>query len=118
MKGPNSTRLLSRLSSPVRVWWLARRARGKLRVRTFLCVLLLMIESVTAVLLLCALAIFWNFSSELSNFETTISDNREPVSTKIWSEDGVLLGKLESENRQPILIKDLGGSKVVDATVA
>jgi len=83
-----------------------------------LALLLLLVETAIALVLVCALAIFWNFSTDLNNFQSVISENREPVSTKIWSEDGVLLGKLEVENRQPIVLKDLGKSRVIDATIA
>lgn len=96
----------------------AQRANWKKRLKTALAVLLLAVETVIALILVAALAIFWNFSSELSNFESIISESHEPVSTKIWSEDGVLLGKLEIENRQPITLPELGKSPVVDATIA
>src|SRR5258708_3298212 len=85
----------------------------KKRIKTAFALLLLTVETAVALVLVCALAIFWNFSTELANFESVISDSREPVSTKIWSEDGVLLGKLEAENRQPIILRDLGKSPVV-----
>jgi penicillin-binding protein 1A len=95
-----------------------RRPSWKKRIKTAFAVLLLLIETAIALGLVCALAVFWNFSTELSSFETIISDSREPVSTKIWSEDGVLLGKLEMQNREPIILKDLGHAKVIDATIA
>jgi penicillin-binding protein 1A len=88
------------------------------RVKTTFAVLLLLVETAVALVLVCALAVFWNFSAELSSFESIISDSHEPVSTKIWSEDGVLLGKLDMENRQPITLEELGKARVIDATVA
>ncbi len=96
----------------------ARPASWKKRIKTAFAMALLVVETAIALGLVCALAIFWNFSRELPTFESIITDNQEPVSTKIWSDDGVLLGKLDVENRQPILLKDLGKSKVVDATIA
>ncbi|HLJ53804.1 MAG TPA: PBP1A family penicillin-binding protein [Chthonomonadaceae bacterium] len=90
----------------------------KKKIKTALAVLLLLVETALAIGLVCALAVFWSFSNELSGFESIIGDNREPIATKIWSEDGVLLGQLDAENRQPIILKDLGKSPVVDATIS
>ena len=60
-----------------------------------------------------------NFTkSELPYIEEFNSGTKEPVQTTIWTEDGVLLGKLEAENRHPITIEELGKSRVADATVA
>ena len=91
----------------------------KQRVKTLFAFALLLIEVVAATALISMLYIFWNFTkTELPNIEEFSSGSKEPVQTTIWTEDGVLLARLEAENRHPITIEELGKSRVADATVA
>ncbi len=53
----------------------------------------------------------------MPNVETIATDFHEPVATTIWSQDGILLGKLSAENRQPITLEQMP-KNVLNATVA
>ncbi|HLV80481.1 MAG TPA: transglycosylase domain-containing protein, partial [Chthonomonadaceae bacterium] len=56
---------------------------------------------------------------DLPGIEAIATDIRTPVPTTIWSQDGVLLGQLEVENRQPLSLKQVESLKNVnDATIA
>ena len=91
----------------------------KLQIKTFFALIFLGIEVVLATVLVSMLIVFWNFTStELPNIETFNTGSSEPKPTRILSEDGVELGRLEVENRHPITLKELGKSKVSDATIA
>ena len=94
-----------------------RRSTLRRRVKTFFALLLLLIETVVAIALVSALTIFWKFSSELPNVEGIVTDIRPPVATTVVSQDGVVLARLEVENRQPVTLDDIPKT-VLDATVA
>ncbi len=86
-------------------------------IMTLLSLSVLAIETVAAILLLGFLVIFSRFSDELPSIEAATGDIKAPVSTTVWSEDGVRLGQLDTENRQPIDLKQMP-KDVVDATIA
>lgn len=118
IKNPTRADSVPRPAARTRRRRAAQRPGWKRIFKTCLALIVLAVESAIALVLVGALVIFWNFSNELPSFESIISENREPVATKIWSEDGVLLGKLVVENRQPITLDELGRCRVIDATVA
>lgn len=95
----------------------ARRGRLKRRLKTAFALLFLSAEVVVALSLVTAVVVFWRFSRDLPNFEGITDNMGAPVATKIWSQDGVLLGKLDIENRQPILLREMP-KHLLDATVA
>ena len=59
---------------------------------------------------------FHRFSADLPNLES-ITDIKGPTATTIWSQDGVKLGSLDVENRQPIPL-DKMPKALLDATIA
>jgi penicillin-binding protein 1A len=62
------------------------------------------------------LTYFYRFSRDLPKPEL-IADGKGPTATSIWSQDGVMLGQLDVENRQPVPLDKI--PKVVqDATIA
>ena len=79
--------------------------------------LALLVLSGTALGLVVAVVVFWKFSSSLPTVEDMRLDARAPVATTIWSQDGVLLGKLQVVNRQPITLNEVP-KNLVNATVA
>jgi penicillin-binding protein 1A len=61
--------------------------------------------------------VFWKFSANLPTTEFIATEVRSPVPTTIYSQDNVLLGKLEVENRQPIML-DKVPKNLINATIA
>ena len=99
-----------------------RRARSgaspKKRIKTALALALLAAESALAIALVCLTILFWRFTNEdLTGLESIADAIRTPVATTIWSEDGVLLGRLEVQNRQPIALEKIP-KRMRDATIA
>jgi penicillin-binding protein 1A len=94
-----------------------RRSSLKKRIKTFFALTFLLAESVVAIVLACLLSIFYNYSTKLPKVEDLAVDIRTPVATTIWSQDGVLLGKLDVENRQPITLAEMP-KNVINATIA
>ena len=109
MSNGNASRSRARVAS-------ARKNRKK-QIKTVLALILLFAESSLAVVLVGAVVVFWKFSNGLPNIEDLRQDVRPPVATTIWSEDGVLLGKLQVVNRQPVTLSEIPKS-VINATVA
>jgi penicillin-binding protein 1A len=85
--------------------------------KTFFALIFLLAETVAAVALVCLLIVFLKFSSELQNLEIVATDIRPPVATTIVSQDGVVLGKLDVENRQPVPLNQVS-KNLVNATIA
>lgn len=116
------TKRVSRTSPPERSAARPRQRRAfqrpslKKRIKTVLALGFLGIEIVVALLFVAFLSFFSRFSSDLPNLEA-ITDIKGPVATSIWSQDGVCLGKMEVENRQPIPLDKMPKS-VIDATIA
>ena len=77
----------------------------------------LAVEAVVAVVLVAAVVYFWKFSSSLPSVDDMRMDARPPVATTIWSQDGVLLGKLMVINRQPVTLSEIPKA-LISATVA
>ncbi len=77
----------------------------------------LLVETVVAAVLACSLFLFIRFSRTLPRAEELAMDVRPPVATTIWSQDGVLLGKLDVENRQPVTLDDMPRN-MLNATIA
>lgn len=84
--------------------------------KTYFSLAVLTVMMVVATALVCMLAAFWKFSTELPNVEDLV-DTRPPIATTIVSEDGVELGRLEVENRQPVTLDEVPKT-VKDATIA
>jgi penicillin-binding protein 1A len=108
---------LPRAASRQRSRRAARRSSFKKRLKTSLAVAFLLIETVVAAVLACGLFIFNRFSHTLPKVEELALDVRPPVPTTIWSQDGVLLGKLDVENREPITLDDMP-KEMLNATIA
>jgi penicillin-binding protein 1A len=95
-----------------------RRASLKKRIKTVIALLLLTLLTVVAMGLVGFLVIFYQFSKqELPNIEVVVADVKAPTATQILSEDGVVLGKLDVENRAPVNLKDLP-KHLLNATIA
>ncbi len=84
----------------------ARRS-GRLGFKTILALMLLATEAVLAALLLVGLVVFYKFSKHLPNVSVLVNDVRPPNATTIWSSDGVLLGRLNAQNRIPVTLADI-----------
>ena len=95
----------------------SRRSSLKKRVKTAFAILILLIEASVALTLVVAVVYFWKFSNNLPTIEDLRQDVRPPVATTIWSQDGVLLGKLQVENRQPVTLQEMP-KDFLNATVA
>lgn len=95
----------------------ARRGRVRRRIKTFLSLVFLTVLTLVALGLTVSLMVFWNYSRRLPSVSDLAVDIRPPVATTIWSEDGVLLGSLEVENRQPVALTDIS-KHLTDATIA
>jgi penicillin-binding protein 1A len=108
---------LPRAASRQRSRRAVRRSSFKRRFKTFLAVAFLLVETVVAALLACGYFIFQRLSHTMPKVDQLVVDVRPPVATTIWSQDGVLLGKLDVENRQPITLDDMPKA-MLDATVA
>lgn len=89
----------------------------KKQIKTVFAATLLALLTLIAVVLVGGLSAFWRFSSAMPNVETITTDFHEPVATTIWSQDGVMLGRLSVENRQPITLDQIP-KNVLDATIA
>lgn len=89
----------------------------KKRVKTLAALLFLALEVVVGIVLFGLLGFFWRFSQALPDVENLTNDVRPPVATTLWSQDGVLLGKLDSENRQPVTLDDIP-KNLINATIA
>ncbi len=111
---PNST---ARPVSRSRSRSAARRSSLKKRIKTAFALLTLLIEAAVALSLVVAVVYFWKFSNNLPTIEDLRQDVRPPVATTIWSQDGVLLGTLQVENRKPITLAEMP-KDFLHATVA
>src|SRR5579871_5789783 len=76
-----------------------RRSSPRKRFKTFLALTFLFCETIIALVAVTLLVIFWRFSTDLPSTAIIAEDVRSPVATTIWSQDGVLLGRLEVQNR-------------------
>lgn len=99
-----------------------RRARSgvsaKKRIKTVLSLALLAIASALAITLVCVTVLFWRFTNDdLPGLEGIADEIKTPVATTIWSEDGVLLGTLDVQNRQPVELEKVP-KRMRDATIA
>jgi penicillin-binding protein 1A len=94
-----------------------RRSSFKKRLKTFFAVSFLAVETAIAIALVGVLTVFWKFSTDMPNVEQIVAEARAPVPTTIWSDDGVLLGTLDVENRQPVPLDEIS-KNAVNATVA
>ena len=95
----------------------ARRSSLKKRIKTAFALLALLVEAAVALSLVVAVVYFWKFSNNLPTIEDLRQDVRPPVATTIWSQDGVLLGTLQVENRVPITLAEMP-KDFLHATVA
>ena len=99
----------------------ARRAREpvslKKKIKTLFSLLLLVALAPAAIALIWGVLVFWKFTRELPTLENAVVEMRPPVPTKIVSYDGVVLGTLRVENRQPIPLKGIP-KLMQDATIA
>jgi penicillin-binding protein 1A len=93
-----------------------QRPSFKKRIKTLLALAFLAVEIVVALLFVAFLSFFNRFSADLPNLES-ITDIKGPVATSIWSQDGICLGTMEVENRQPIPLDKMPKS-LLDATIA
>ena len=94
-----------------------RRSSLKKRIKTAFALLALLVEAAVALSLVVAVVYFWKFSNNLPTIEDLRQDVRPPVATTIWSQDGVLLGTLQVENRKPITLAEMP-KDFLHATVA
>lgn len=89
----------------------------KKKIKTFFALVLLAVLTVVAVGLAGFLVIFYRFSAELPGIEAVTADIKAPVPTTVYSEDGVLLARLDAVNQQPVTLDQIPKS-LIDATVA
>ncbi len=94
-----------------------RRIRWRRRFKTLFALSFLLLEAAVAIALVFLLMVFWNYSTNLPKVEELAMDVRAPVATTIWSNDGVLLGKLDVVNRQPVTLTEVP-KNVINATIA
>jgi len=93
-----------------------QRASFKKRIKTLFALAFLAIEIPVALLFVAFLSFFHRFSADLPNLES-ITDIKGPTATTVWSQDGVKLGSLDVENRQPIPL-DKMPKALLNATIA
>ncbi|MCW3100645.1 MAG: penicillin-binding protein family [Chthonomonadaceae bacterium] len=89
----------------------------KKRIKNLFALALLGLLTLVAMTLVAFLAIFWRFSAELPGIEAVTAEIKGPVPTTVFSEDGVLLAKLDVVNQQPVAL-DQVPKNLIDATVA
>src|SRR5579884_1210775 len=96
----------------------SRRSTVKKWIKTLFALAFLLVEMVVAIALVVTVVVFYRFTKQdLPGIEAIATDIRTPVPTTIWSQDGVLLGQLEVENRQPVTLKEVN-KNVINATIA
>ncbi len=93
-----------------------RRVSFKKRFKTLFALAFRAVEIPIALFFVAFLSFFHRFSSDLPNLES-ITDIKGPTATTIWSQDGVKLGSLDVENRQPIKVGQ-DAQRLLDATIA
>jgi penicillin-binding protein 1A len=86
-------------------------------VKTLFALLILVFEFALATALICALVIFYRFSHNLPDVSDLVNNVKPQIATTIYSQDNVLLGKLDVENRQPVAIGDIS-KDLINATIA
>jgi len=89
----------------------------KKRIKNLLALAVLGLLTLIAAGLVGFLVVFWRFSAELPGIEAVTADIQVPVPTTMWSEDGVLLAKLDVINQQPVSL-DQVPKNLINATVA
>ncbi len=89
----------------------------KARIKTWLALSILAGELVLATVLAAGLVVFWRFSHNLPDLNSLNTQAVASSVTTIWSQDGVLLGKLEEVNRTPVPLGDIAPD-MLHATVA
>jgi penicillin-binding protein 1A len=90
---------------------------AKKRIKNFLALIVLGLLTLVALGLVAFLVVFWRFTAELPGIEAVTAEIKGPVPTTVYSEDGVLLAKLDVVNQKPILL-DQVPKNLIDATVA
>jgi len=108
---------VSRAGSRPRSRRIPPRSSFKKRVKTVLALAFLLAETAIAVVFVAFLSFFGRFSAQLPNLESITNDVSAPVATTIWSQDGMLLGSLAVENRQPLPVDKIP-KNVANATIA
>jgi penicillin-binding protein 1A len=93
-----------------------KRTSFKKRFKTLFALAFLAVEIPVALVCVAFLTYFHRFSADLPNLES-ITDIKGPTATSIWSQDGIKLGSLDVENRQPIPL-DKMPKYLLDATIA
>ena len=89
----------------------------KKRIKNLFALAVLALLTLVALGLVGFVVIFWRFSAELPGIEAVTAEIKGPVPTKVFSEDGVLLAKLDVVNQQPVAL-DQVPKNLIDATVA
>lgn len=89
----------------------------KKRIKNFFALAVLGMLTIVAVGMVGFLVIFWRFSAELPGIEAVTAEIKGPLPTKVFSEDGVLLAKLDVVNQQPVAL-DQVPKNLINATVA
>ncbi len=89
----------------------------KKRIKNLFALVMLALMTLVALGLVGFLVVFWRFSAELPGIEAVTAEIKGPVPTTVFSEDGVLLAKLDVVNQQPVALGQIP-KNLIDATVA
>ena len=89
----------------------------KKRIKNLFALATLGLLTLVALGLVAFLVVFWRFSAELPGIEAVTAEIKGPVPTTVYSEDGVLLAKLDVINQQPVTLDQIP-KNLINATVA
>ena len=89
----------------------------KKQIKNLFALVVLALLTLIALGLVGFLVVFWRFSAELPGIEAVTAEIKGPVPTTVYSEDGILLAKLDVVNQQPVAL-GLVPKNLIDATVA
>lgn len=93
------------------------RIRRKIGVKTVVATAFLVAEAAATTVLLTGLVVFDRFAKQLPDVAVLVNNVSKPRGTTIWSADGVLLGRIDNQDRVPITLDEVN-QHLQDATVA
>ncbi len=93
------------------------RLKRKIGVKTVIATAFLIAEAVATTLLLTGLVVFDRFAKQLPDVAVLVNNVSKPRGTTIWSADGVLLGRIDNQDKVPVTLSQVAPN-LQNATVA
>ncbi len=93
------------------------RLKRKIGVKTVIATAFLIAEAIATTGLLTGLVVFDRFAKQLPDVAVLVNNVSKPRGTTIWSADGVLLGRIDNQDKVPVTLTQVA-QNLQNATVA